>query len=140
MRFGGIVPAIGLAVLCMAPTAGDVGGCGSDVTALDRAAFARARKASDCLRCGGCVIRTSRCTRSCNPVAAPEVVIPNTCQPLDHDGEVCLRALRSASCEDYASFVADVAASTPTECAFCRTEPPVVPSPLGNDAAVEAGR
>lgn len=110
-----------LAGLCMAPTAGDVGGCGAEVVALDTAAFARDRKSQDCRACQDCALEGARCARACDPNAATDVVIPSTCRPLEHDGEVCLRALRAASCEDYAGYVSD-APSTPGECSFCRTE------------------
>jgi hypothetical protein len=41
------------------------------------------------------------------------------CFPLVHDGEVCLNALRAASCNDYANYVDDLAPTVPTECNFC---------------------
>jgi hypothetical protein len=41
---------------------------------------------------------------------------------LVHDGEVCLRALEVAACDDYALFMDDVAPSLPTECNFCPAE------------------
>ena len=110
-----------LGVLSMAPTAGDVGGCGAEVTALDRDAFARVRKATDCERCQECGLGTARCLRSCDPQKPPETNIPSTCEPLLHDGEVCIRALRAVSCASYATYVADFSPSTPSECEFCRS-------------------
>ena len=53
-----------------------------------------------------------------------DVFIPQTCRPLLHDGEVCLRALNAASCSDYATFVDDDAPALPSECEFCRIPPP----------------
>jgi hypothetical protein len=113
-----------LALLCMAPTAGDVGGCGTEVTALDPRAFALARKDEDCNRCRECDLRSPRCGRACDPTKDVDTSIPPTCQPIRHDGEVCLRALRSASCDAYASYVDDVAPATPSECEFCKVAPP----------------
>lgn len=108
-----------LAVLCMAPTAGDVGGCGQDAVALDVDAYALARKDADCARCKECSLSSARCTRACDSKAAPETSIPATCHPLEHDGEVCLRALHAASCEAYGRYLSDVAPESPSECAFC---------------------
>jgi hypothetical protein len=106
--------------LLTAPTAGDVGGCGSTPTALDPGVYARARKNVDCQRCTECGLSTDRCTRACDANAPSEIAIPSTCHPLLHDGEVCIRALRAASCSDYAGFVDDAAPSAPTECEFCK--------------------
>jgi len=100
-----------LALLCAAPTAGDVGGCGRSVNELDPARFGVARKLEDCQRCTECGITTQRCTHACDPKAPSDVLIPATCKPLFHDGEVCLRALNAASCEDYATFEDDNAPS-----------------------------
>ena len=108
-----------LGVLCMAPTAGDVGGCGKDATALDLAVYGGARKEQDCSRCQECGLTSARCGRACDPKASPETAIPATCHPLQHDGEVCLRALAAASCDAYGRYLADVEPETPTECGFC---------------------
>lgn len=121
-----------LSVLTMAPTAGDVGGCGREAELLDEGAFARARKAEDCERCEECGIETARCARACDADAGAEVDLPITCRPLLRDGEVCLRALHAASCETYATYVADEAPATPSECAFCRVPPPE-PAPAFGD-------
>jgi len=112
-----------LGVLCMAPTAGDVGGCGTEIEALDPLAFALARKDMDCARCKECGLRSARCERACDPARDPETRIPATCQPLKHDGRVCIRALDAASCGSYASYVDDASPSTPTECEFCKVVP-----------------
>jgi hypothetical protein len=111
------------AVLCLAPTAGDVGGCGSTTTLLDMPAFAAAKKRRDCERCRECGLDTPRCRIACNEASPAATTIPASCVPLDHDGEVCLRALASASCDAYAGYVDD-APSLPSECAFCRVTPP----------------
>ena len=112
-----------LALLCMAPTAGDVGGCGTEVTALDPEVFALARKDEDCRRCGECELRTARCVRACDATKPTETTIPSTCEPIQHDGEVCLRALRAASCSAFSTYVDDVAPATPSECEFCKVAP-----------------
>ncbi len=103
-----------------APTVGDVGGCGTTATPLDSARFARARKSVDCTRCTKCGLSNARCRQACAPDVVAYVTFPSTCQPLLHDGEVCIRALEAASCRDFAPFVDDVAPTTPTECGFCR--------------------
>jgi hypothetical protein len=117
-----------LGVLSMAPTAGDVGGCGTEAEALDPGVFAAARKDLDCRRCQECGLGSTRCSRACNPAVPSETAIPATCQPLLHDGEVCIRKLDSASCDAFATYVSDVAPSTPTECEFCKV-PPQGPTP-----------
>lgn len=124
MRGAKLAVAAVLAVLCTAPTAGDIGGCGTEVVALDVEQFAYARKNVDCRRCRECGISTPRCARACDPTKPPETSVPKTCQPIQHDGEVCLRALDAASCESYARYVDEIAPATPTECAFCKVVPP----------------
>jgi hypothetical protein len=113
-----------LGVLCMAPTAGDVGGCGTDVIALDPDAFAIARKDVDCTRCKECGLSAPRCQRACDLVIPPDTNLPRTCKPIQHDGDVCLRALRAASCQAYATYVDELAPATPSECEFCQIAPP----------------
>jgi hypothetical protein len=135
---------MGLALFCLAPTAGDVGGCGTTPTALDPGIFAAARKTEDCQRCTACGLSTPRCLRACDPGAPPETIVPSTCAPLQHDGEVCLRALDAASCSSYATYVDPIAPATPSECDFCRNVDATAPPPpsFGNapDAApAEAG-
>lgn len=117
-----------LGVLLMAPTVGDTGGCGRTATELDRDRYANGRKLQDCERCQECGIDNARCGRACDPTQLPEIVLPVTCRPLLHDGEVCLRALAAADCDTFATYVDDVAASTPTECEFC-VVPPEAPAP-----------
>lgn len=112
-----------LAMLCMAPTAGDIGGCGKEATELDPDDYAFARKSEDCDRCRECGIGSERCKRSCDPARAPEIALPPTCKPVRHDGEVCLRALDTVSCEKFATYVDDVAPATPGECDFCKIKP-----------------
>jgi hypothetical protein len=112
-----------LAVMCMAPTAGDIGGCGKTATDLDPDDYAFARKSEDCQRCRQCAITNARCTRACDLTKAPDVELPSTCKPVRHDGEVCLRAIDAVSCEKFATYVDDFAPATPSECDFCRLKP-----------------
>lgn len=126
-----------LAWLCMAPTPGDVGGCGRAPEPLDERAYADTRRETDCTRCLECGIPTARCTRACRTDVAPELGFPPGCAPLLRDGEVCIRALRIASCTTYASYMSDTSPSAPTECQFCLprsgSEGPSGPL-LGNEA------
>jgi hypothetical protein len=117
--------------LCTAPTVGDVGGCGVQASDLDPATFAAERKLLDCQRCTECALDTNACHVACDPKARSDVAWPSTCHPLEHDGDVCLRALRAASCGDYASFVDDTAPTVPSECDFCHLVPEA--GPLGGE-------
>ena len=105
------------------PTVGDIGSCGDTATLLDIKTFEAERKVLDCDRCRQCGFVTDHCARACNPTLPSDVVIPSTCYPLTHDGEVCILALEAASCADYASFVSDVDPTVPTECEFCLLVP-----------------
>lgn len=107
-------------VLAMAPTPGDVGGCGAKVELLDLSSYETTRKRQDCERCAECGVVTERCARACDPSKPSDIAIPKTCAPLLRDGQVCIRALGAASCEEFASYVDDVAPRTPSECQFCR--------------------
>ena len=118
-----LVVVVFLGLLCMAPTAGDIGGCGKEATDLDAEDYAQARKSEDCDRCRECGLHTERCQRACDPAKAPDIFLPATCKPVRHDGEVCLRALDTVSCEKYATYVDDNAPATPSECDFCRIKP-----------------
>lgn len=138
MRRTGVVAILGL--LCMAPTPGDIGGCGGEIEALDLTAFAHARKDEDCRRCGECGITSARCARACDPDIGPETVVHGACLPLHRDGVVCLRALRAASCDAYATYVDEQAPVTPSECAFCKTPPTTPPPPLVGGSPGEAAR
>jgi hypothetical protein len=124
-----------LGVLLMAPTVGDTGGCGRTATELESDRYANARKLQDCRRCEECGIETARCQRACDPQALPDIVLPPTCRPLFHDGEVCLRALGAASCHAYARYVDDDAPASPSECEFCRV-PQAEPPPAFGDSGV----
>jgi hypothetical protein len=126
----GFAAALAIA-LCTAPTVGDVGGCGVQASDLSADSFAAQRKQLDCQRCTDCALSTNACRVACDPKARNDVGWPATCHPLEHDGDVCLRALRAASCSDYASFVDDTAPTVPTECDFCHRVPEA--GPLGGE-------
>lgn len=106
-------------VLCTAPTVGDVGGCGASATSLDLATYSFDRKVIDCQRCKQCGLTSNTCKTACTRDAPSNVSWPPSCKPIQHDGDVCIRALKAASCDDYASFVDDIAPAEPTECDFC---------------------
>lgn len=132
----GIASVALLGVLSLAPTPGDVGGCGRTPELLDERAFASARKTTDCQRCTECAIRGARCERACQADVAPETAFPPGCEPLVRDGEVCIRALRVASCGSYGVYLSDTAPAVPNECEFCRAVPqapsgPLLPSEAG---------
>lgn len=109
-----------LGVLAMAPTPGDVGGCGGEPALLDVVSFSDGRKRIDCDRCLECGVTTERCARACDPAKPPDIAVPTTCRPLLRDGQVCVRAVAAASCEAFATYVDDVAPRSPSECQFCR--------------------
>jgi hypothetical protein len=100
-----------------APTAGDIGGCGQAAEDLDPVKFFDNKQTIDCQRCTACGITSNACTLACGP--ALPITFPPRCYPLVHDGEVCLDALQVASCVAYQTFMADQAATIPTECDFC---------------------
>jgi hypothetical protein len=111
--------ALGLAAvwLLLAPTPGDVGGCGQTARDLDAVAFFASKQAIECSKCGECGLSTPACERACNREEIPEE-FPVGCYPLVHDGTVCLRALTQASCAVARQVVADPP-SVPSECNFC---------------------
>jgi hypothetical protein len=116
-----------LGALLMAPTVGDTGACGRTAEELDRDRYANARKLEECQRCTDCGIDTARCVSACDPAAPPAIALPATCQPLYHDGEVCLRAIDAASCDKVRTYVDDDAPASPSECNFCLVAPPAPP-------------
>jgi hypothetical protein len=104
---------------CAAPVPGDVGGCGQDAALLDPPIFFASKKVIDCQNCENCGFSTNACRRACDDRVPIERAFPADCLPLVHDGEVCLRVLLHASCDDYAEYVSDVSPTVPTECNFC---------------------
>jgi hypothetical protein len=113
------IGAIGVALLGLAPSAGNIGSCGQEAVPLDAEKFYGAKVVIDCRQCTECGIRTAQCAFACRGEIPEDPSFPNGCLPLVHDGEVCLDALRAASCGAYESYVADQGATIPTECNFC---------------------
>jgi len=104
-------------VLGMGPTVGDIGSCGQAPDLLDARTFFDIKAGLDCERCDECGLRTRPCDRACKE--PPVTAFPSGCRPLVHDGEVCLRALIHASCDDYGSYMSSTAPTAPSECQFC---------------------
>jgi hypothetical protein len=115
----GAVARLGLAGLLVlaAPTAGDIGSCGQALEELDPVKFFTEKRRIDCQQCQDCELQSQSCEHACAGLGPSE--FPAGCYPLVHDGEVCLRALRDASCSAYETYVADAAPAAPTECNFC---------------------
>jgi len=110
-----------LVLFCMAPTPGDVGGCGQRRQELDEALFFATMNAIECDRCRECGLSSERCERACADDTGGRS-FPDGCLPLVHDGEVCLRRLLDVSCGTFGSYVDDRSQSLPTECNFCPQE------------------
>ena len=118
LRAGAILTAL---LGCMAPTPGDVGGCGQKRQELDEETFFATKNAIECSRCQECDVNTTRCNQACaNDEGGRQ--FPEGCLPLVHDGEVCLRRLLDVSCDTFADYVDDVVAIVPSECNFCPEE------------------
>lgn len=103
-------------VLGTGTTVGDIGSCGQDPDPLDPQMFFDIKADIDCQRCGECNLRGPACNAACGPRVGG--AFPVGCQPLVHDGEVCLRALIHASCDDYVSYMS-TNPTAPSECQFC---------------------
>jgi hypothetical protein len=106
-----------LALACLAPTPGDIGGCGQPARLLGPRQFFEKKRALDCAACSVCEIRGRTCSSVCTAPVPTE--FPRGCFPLVHDGEVCLRALSYSSCDDYVKYLDDRSPQVPTECDFC---------------------
>jgi hypothetical protein len=111
--------AIVVLLFCTAPTPGDIGGCGQAPDILDAPTFFANKKRVDCQRCEECGIATQSCHTACDDKVGFDTSFPDGCVPLVHDGEVCLRALQYAGCDDYAGYMDDNAPETASECNFC---------------------
>jgi hypothetical protein len=106
-------------VFCAAPTPGDIGGCGQRALPLDPDAFFGKKKEIDCDRCKECDFHTDFCKSACDPKDDPGGELPEGCDPIVHDAEVCLNALEAANCDDYEAYVRDEGRDSPNECRFC---------------------
>lgn len=116
-----------LALLCLAPTPGDIGGCGQPAEDLDVPRFLGVLAATDCRRCVECGLHSATCELACSDAPVPSS-FPEGCAPLAHDGEVCLRRLQQESCSAFARYVVDddegkavplLSRPRPSECQFC---------------------
>lgn len=116
--------AVTVVLFCTAPTPGDIGGCGQRVQPLDPGEFFERKKANDCKMCSECSFSTDYCEKACDGDVEPESEFPEGCDPIVHDGEVCLNALEAADCDDYEDFVKDEGRKAPNECRFCPWESP----------------
>ncbi|HEY3494591.1 MAG TPA: hypothetical protein VGK73_07890 [Polyangiaceae bacterium] len=110
-----------LAVLCAAPTPGDIGSCGQQPQPLDAGLFFAEKAATDCEKCAECGFVSEHCTRACSSDLL-QTAFPEGCEPLVHDGEVCLRVLRATGCSAYEEYVRDAGRQAPSECLFCPWE------------------
>ena len=121
LSWANLAAVVALALFSMAPTPGDIGGCGQEPQQLDAKTFFGSKKIIDCRRCDSCGLHTDACQAACDDEVTPAEAFPEHCFPLVHDGEVCLRALYNASCDDYAGYVDDDPGkrTSPTECNFC---------------------
>lgn len=106
-------------LFCSAPTPGDVGGCGQKPAELDPIIFFAAKATIECEQCASCGLARAACSKACQFPEGSPLAFPERCLPLVHDGEVCLRALQYASCDDYGSYMSDTSPSVLTECNFC---------------------
>jgi hypothetical protein len=108
---------LGCSLLCLAPTPGDVGGCGQSAELLGARQFFHKKREVDCSACDACGIHNRTCSTVCtDPIPSR---FPRGCFPLVHDGQVCLRALSYSSCDEYRSYLDDAAPRMPSECDFC---------------------
>ena len=103
--------------LCLAPTPGDVGGCGQTARELDPVVFFLSKQGIDCDRCRQCGIETQACSDACEGGEVPEE-FPEGCLPLVHDGTVCLRAITQGDCSKHRRAMSSPP-RVPSECNFC---------------------
>ena len=110
-----------LVLFCLAPTPGDIGGCGQTAQDLDPQVFFESKQSIECQRCQECSLRTRACETACDDGPVP-AQFPDGCYPLVHDGTVCLRALTQGSCEAHSKVMGDPP-RVPSECNFCPLMP-----------------
>lgn len=119
VRKRGLYPTIAVALLCAAPVPGDIGACGQPIARLDAGRFFAAKRNVDCEHCTSCGFTTKSCEADCGSGPLEVDSFPADCEPLVHDGEVCLHKLVDTGCDDYARYVDDSAPTVPSECDFC---------------------
>ena len=96
-----------MALFCLAPTPGDIGGCGQRAEDLDARVFFESLAGTDCRACQQCGFATATCADACATDGKIPGAFPLGCAPLAHDGEVCLRRLQHDPCDAYRVYVAD---------------------------------
>jgi hypothetical protein len=111
-------------LFCAAPTPGDIGGCGQRVQPLGAEPFFMAKRDIDCDKCEDCKLSSDYCTEACDTEAEVPSDFPEGCEPIVHDGEVCLNALEATGCSEYETYVRDDNRQAPNECRFCPWETP----------------
>ena len=123
-REGGVrlVRAISVVLFCAAPTPGDIGGCGQRVQPLGAKPFFEAKQDIDCAKCEECKFTTDFCDDACDENFEVPREFAEGCDPIVHDGEVCLNALEAAGCGQYEKYVRDENREAPNECRFCPLE------------------
>ena len=117
-----LVLATVVVLFCAAPAPGDIGGCGQRVQPLGPEPFFAAKKEIDCAKCEECSFSTNFCESACDDDVAPQTEFPAGCNPIVHDGEVCLNALEATGCGGYEDYVRDSGRQSPNECRFCPEE------------------
>ena len=105
----------------VAPTPGDIGGCGQSSEQLKATTFFHSKRVLECRRCHECDVAFQYCVDACDDSLAVPDSFALGCFPLVHDGDVCLRAIEHASCSTFMDYVHDDPRlrSSPTECNFC---------------------
>jgi hypothetical protein len=111
-----------LGFFAAAPTVGDVGGCNESAQPLAANKFFGARLKLECERCRECGYTSAACKRACSSATIVPSTFPAGCAPLEHDGQVCLRAIEALSCDAFGDVVA-ASPIVPTECDFCPAPP-----------------
>jgi hypothetical protein len=86
--------------------------------------FFMAKKDIDCEKCHDCDFTTDYCKDACDTEAEVPSDFPAGCEPIVHDGEVCLNALEATGCGEYESYVRDKDPQAPNECRFCPEDMP----------------
>ena len=123
MTANGAVAALAVALFVfsgMAPTVGDIGSCGQPPDDLDATTFFGIKAGTDCDQCRECgLTRTSAATNACNPPFARRLAFRPAVSPSCTMARcACARCIH-ASCDDYASYMSETAATAPSECQFC---------------------
>ena len=74
--------AVVVVLFCMAPTPGDIGGCGQRVQPLGPRPFFEAKKEIDCNKCKECSFSTDFCKTACDADEEVSKSFPEGCEPI----------------------------------------------------------